>query len=83
MERGERILDYEIPDTKEFCEDQCIVMAMMASGQCKADFIPLGGAYSASDWLRAFQLRSAFLLAETVNIGALLVFELIFSLIES
>ena len=41
MERGERILDYEIPDTKEFCEDQCIVMAMMASGQCKADFIPL------------------------------------------
>ena len=41
MERGERILDYEVPDTKEFCEDQCIVMAMMASGQCKADFIPL------------------------------------------
>ena len=42
MERGERILDYEVPDTKEFCEDQCIVMAMMASGQCKADFIQLG-----------------------------------------
>ena len=42
MERGERILDYEVPDTKEFCEDQCIVMAMMASGQCKADFIRLG-----------------------------------------
>lgn len=35
MERGERILDYDYPDTKEFCEDQCIVMAMMASGQCK------------------------------------------------
>ena len=63
MERGERILDYEIPDTKEFCEDQCIVMAMMASGQCKADFIPLKsletsthsliGSLALSDWSTA------------------------------
>lgn len=51
MERGERILDYEVPDTKEFCEDQCIVMAMMASGQCKADFIPLeSSTRSLIDW---------------------------------
>ena len=41
------------------------------------------GANWYSDWPRAFQLRNAILLAETINIEALLVFKCLFLLVAS